>query len=158
MSATQHRRPELRFRSDQEELVPRALLYAVAALVSFSFLLVLFAVVTGREPVAQSHAAPEVESRMIQINARSDGGTTVLDMDGNVIFDKPSDERGFITVVRTALEFNRKNHRVSGNPPVHLIRFADGRIGLRDDASGWKINLIGFGQDNARHWQDLLDQ
>ncbi|MEM9428525.1 MAG: photosynthetic complex assembly protein PuhC [Pseudomonadota bacterium] len=146
-----------RLRSDDQLLIPRVLLRAMGALVAASFAIVVFAVVTGREPVAQNHTAPVVESRMIQINARDDGGTKVLDMDGTVLFDHPSSERGFITVVRTALEFERHTHRITGNPPVALIRFADGRIGLRDDATGWKISLIGFGQDNARHWSDLLE-
>ncbi|MEO0387858.1 MAG: photosynthetic complex assembly protein PuhC [Pseudomonadota bacterium] len=146
----------LRLRSDYNQLVPRGLLYAVSGLVLCSLLIVVFAVATGREPVARPHTAAEVQSRMIEIKARPDGGTVVSAMDGTILFDRPSNDRGFITVVRNALSFERKTHGIAGNPPVYLIRFADGRIGLRDDATGWKINLIGFGQDNARHWNELL--
>ena len=49
-----------------------------------------------------------------------------------------------------------KRAGVTDNPPVHLIRFADGRVGLRDDATGWKISLVGFGQDNAAVWNALI--
>ncbi len=148
---------ERRFVSDHDQLVPRALLVAMAGLVAFSLALVIFAVWSDRQPTAQIHTTPPVKSLVIQIKDRGDGGTIVTDMEGNILFDRSANERGFITVVRNALEFERHTHRISGNPPVHLIRFADGRIGLRDDATGWKINLIGFGQDNARHWNELLN-
>ncbi len=143
--------------SDHDQLVPRALLIGMAALVLFALSLTVFAVLSGREPSALRHAAAPVQTLMIQIKDRGDGGTIVTDMDGTVLFDHPATERGFITVVRNALDFNRKKTNITENPPIALIRFADGRIGLRDDASGWKINLVGFGQDNARHWNAVLD-
>lgn len=142
--------------SDHDQLVPRALLLGMAALVLFALSLTVYAVTTNRAPSAPHHATAPVQTLMIQIKDRGDGGTLVTDMEGQTLFDYPATERGFITVVRNALDFNRKKARITTNPPIALIRFADGRIGLRDDASGWKINLVGFGQDNARHWNAVL--
>ncbi len=151
-------RAALHARSDHHQLIPRALLRAMAALALAVLAITTFAVITDRPHEAQIHTAPVVKQLLIEVKARPDGGTTLVSMEGTILSDTPANEAGFITVVRNALEFNRKRSRVTGNPPVHLIRFADGRVGLRDDASGWKISLVGFGQDNARVWNEIIDR
>ncbi|MEM8788153.1 MAG: photosynthetic complex assembly protein PuhC [Pseudomonadota bacterium] len=144
--------------SDHRQLIPRALLRAMAALALTTTALVAYATYTDRPHEAQMHTAAVLEEGMIQIKARPDGGTSVLDMNGNVLSDTTQKARGFLGVVHNALDFERKKHGITENPPVHLIRFADGQLGLRDDATGWKINLIGFGRDNAQAWADILVQ
>ena len=144
--------------SDHNQIVPKALLAGMGALVVTTLALVSLSVLAGRAPTAQVHTAVPVKSIMIELKDRGDGGTLVTDTQGRVLFDYPATERGFVSVVRNSLEFNRRKHDIAANPPVALIRFADGRIGLRDEATGWKINLIGFGQDNARHWNAVLDE
>ena len=144
--------------SDHHELIPRALLRAMAGLVILSILMVGFAVLTDRPLSARNHTAPVVKERMILVNARPDGGTTITAMDGTVLADLPSDRGGFVSVVRSGLAFERKTFGVTDNPPVHLIRFADGRLGLRDDATGWRISLTGFGQTNLQAWADIMDR
>ena len=143
--------------SDSEQLIPRVLLRAMLGLVLIALALTTFAVVTDRPHEAQVHTAPGLKSMLIEIKDREDGGTQITDMNGVVLSDTTREASGFLSVVQNALKFQRKQHGVTGNPPVHLIRFADGRIGLRDDATDWKINLIGFGQDNARVWREIID-
>ncbi|MEM8657858.1 MAG: photosynthetic complex assembly protein PuhC [Pseudomonadota bacterium] len=143
--------------SDSEQLIPRVLLRAMLGLVLIALALTTFAVVTDRPHEAQVHTAPVLKSMLIEIKDREDGGTQITDMNGVVLSDTTREASGFLSVVQNALKFQRKQHGVTGNPPVHLIRFADGRIGLRDDATDWKINLIGFGQDNARVWREIID-
>jgi putative photosynthetic complex assembly protein len=41
---------------------------------------------------------------------------------------------------------------------VRLIRFEDGRIALKDDLTGWRAELIGFGADNTAAFARLLEQ
>lgn len=144
-------------RSDSRQIIPKVLLRAMAALALTCLAMVSYAVLTDRPHEAQIQTAVEVKSLLIQLNASPDGGTIVTDMEGNVLSRSGHGKAGFLSVVQNALDFERGRNNVTGNPPVHLIRFADGRIGLRDDASGWKINLIGFGQDNARVWRDIID-
>ncbi|MEM7614366.1 MAG: photosynthetic complex assembly protein PuhC [Pseudomonadota bacterium] len=143
--------------SDSEQLIPKVLLRAMLGLVLIALALTTFAVVTDRPHEAQVHTAPVLKSMLIEIKDREDGGTQITDMNGVVLSDTTREASGFLSVVQNALKFQRKQHGVTGNPPVHLIRFADGRIGLRDDATDWKINLIGFGQDNARVWREIID-
>jgi len=144
-------------RSDSRQVIPRVLLRAMAALALISLALVSYAVLTDRPHEAQIHTAAEVRSLLINIKASPEGDTIVTDMEGNVLSHTGRAKAGFLSVVQNALNFERDRNNVTGNPPVHLIRFADGRIGLRDDATGWKINLIGFGQDNARVWREIID-
>ena len=143
--------------SDADQLIPKVLLRAMLALVLATVALVGFAVVTDRPHEAQVHTAAVVKDMLIEIKDAPDGGTRITDTEGNLLSDTSRKASGFLSVVQNALAFERKQHGVTGNPPVHLIRFADGRIGLRDDATGWKINLIGFGQDNARVWREIID-
>ena len=144
--------------SDHEQLIPRVLLRAMAGLVLASLALVSYAVLTDRPLEAPSHNAEPVQSILINIKEANDGGIIVTDMDGAILSSSARDKAGFISVVENALRFERKRHGISENPPVTLIRFANGRLGLRDDATGWKIHLTGFGQDNARAWAAVLAQ
>lgn len=142
--------------SDHDQFIPRALLRAMAALALVSLLLVSYAVVTDRPHEAQAHQGEPVKSILISIKEAEDGSVIVTDMDGRLLSSSARERSGFIAVVDNALRFERKRSGIAGNPPVTLIRFADGRIGLRDDATGWKIHLTGFGQDNARAWAAVL--
>lgn len=143
--------------SDADQMIPKVLLRAMLGLVLITLALVSYAVVTDRPHEAQVHTAAVVKSMLIEIKDGPDGGTSIMDMEGNLLSDTSRKASGFLSVVQNALAFERKQHGITENPPVHLIRFADGRIGLRDDATGWKINLIGFGQDNARVWREIID-
>ncbi len=143
--------------SDADQLIPKVLLRAMLGLVLITLALVGYAVATDRPHEAQVHTAAVVKSMLIEIKDGPDGGTRITDMEGNLLSDTSRKASGFLSVVQNALAFERKQHGITENPPVHLIRFADGRIGLRDDATGWKINLIGFGQDNARVWREIID-
>jgi putative photosynthetic complex assembly protein len=66
-------------------------------------------------------------------------------------------EGGFINGVHRALERVRMQSKVAGNPPVRLVLFADGRLALRDPATGWRAELIGFGDDNRDAFLALLE-
>jgi putative photosynthetic complex assembly protein len=66
-------------------------------------------------------------------------------------------EAGFISGVHRALTRERMLAKVEGNPPVRIVRFADGRLGLRDPATGWRVELIGFGDTNREAFAALLD-
>ncbi|NNU79373.1 pullulanase [Halovulum dunhuangense] len=142
--------------SDHEQMIPKVLLRAMAGLVVITLALVSFAVLTDRPPEAQTHTAPVAKSLLIQIKEGPESSVIVTDMNGNLLSDSSRPAAGFLSVVHSALAFERKRHGVTGEPPVHLVRFADGRLGLRDDATGWKIHLTGFGQDNHRVFAAIL--
>jgi len=51
----------------------------------------------------------------------------------------------------------RRNHDVAADGPVRLIRFEDGRLALKDDQTGHRIELKSFGADNAAAFKRLLN-
>jgi putative photosynthetic complex assembly protein len=59
--------------------------------------------------------------------------------------------------VHRALVRERMLAKVEGNPPVRLVLFADGRLGLRDPFTGWRVELHGFGDTNHDAFLALLD-
>jgi len=144
--------------SDHDQLIPRVLLRAMAGMVIITVAIVTYAVMTDRPLEAQAHSGEPVQSVLINIKEAGDGSIIVTDMDDTLLSSSARDKAGFIAVVQNALVFERKKHGITENPPVTLIRFANGRLGLRDDATGWKIHLTGFGQDNARAWAAVLAQ
>ena len=46
---------------------------------------------------------------------------------------------------------------ISSNAPVRVVRRENGHIGILDDTTGWKIELIGYGKDNVAAFAKLLD-
>ncbi|WP_112320681.1 photosynthetic complex assembly protein PuhC [Oceanibium sediminis] len=152
-----HSRPAPRIRvSDHEQMIPKILLRAMAGLVIAVTALVAFAVLSDRPHEAAVHTAPVAKTMQINIQKDGDGAILVTDMNGGLLGSSARDKAGFIAVVHSALAYERKMHGIDSEDPVTLIRFADGRIGLRDDATGWKIHLNGFGQDNTRAWTAIL--
>lgn len=144
--------------NDQKELVPRALLRAMAGLVVVVLGLTTFAVLSERPHEAPVHSAPVAHQMLIQIKDGPRGSASVANLEGQVLAESSEDARGFIAVVWNALKFERHRNGVDENPPVTLMRFEDGRIGLRDDATGWKIHLTGFGRDNTAAWAGILER
>ncbi len=86
-----------------------------------------------------------------------DGGATVTSEDGTVIAELGPMEAGFISGVHRALARERMLQKIDGNPPVRIVRFADGRLGLRDPATGWRVELISFGDTNREAFAALLE-
>jgi putative photosynthetic complex assembly protein len=139
--------------------IPRLLLRAMLAMVLVSLALAVIVRLTGMEPAATPPDAttPVVAERMIQIMGNLDGSATVRDGEGGLIAEYGPMEAGFISGVHRALARERKLAKVEGNPAVRIVRYADGRLGLRDPATGWRVELIGFGATNRDAFAALLD-
>jgi putative photosynthetic complex assembly protein len=141
---------------DRRAMIP--LLRAVAALVLMSLVMVTAARIFGVEPAnTPDDGVPVVRERLIQIMGELDGSAKVADADGVVFLDLGPMEGGFINGVHRALERVRMQSKVAGNPPVRLVLFSDGRLALRDPATGWRAELIGFGDDNRDAFLALLE-
>lgn len=133
-------------------------LRGMAIMVLFSLAIVTFARVTGMEPAAQPPSdVAVVQERLIQIIGTIDGGATVVDAEGATLAELDPTQAGFIGGVARSLGRERMLHKVADNPPVLLTRYADGRLGLRDPSTGWRVELIGFGSTNRDAFAALLD-
>lgn len=138
--------------------MPDGLLHGVAIMVAFSLAIVIYARVTGMEPAAMPPSdVAVVQERLIQIIGTGDGGAMVIDDEGVTLANLDATQAGFIGGVARSLDRERMLHKVADNPPVLLTRYADGRLGLRDPSTGWRVELIGFGQTNRDAFAALLD-
>lgn len=142
----------------QKELVPRALLLAMALLVAGALALATYARVTDRPLEALPANGPISTEREIIIFAEMNGAAQVLDAGGMHIASLRPDRGGFVAGVQRALAHERGKHGVPEDTPVRLVRFEDGRLALFDDLTGWRMEIHGFGQDNTAAFARLLEK
>lgn len=148
------RQPALR--SQKPDMIPTALLRAMFALAMVSLAITTAAVVTGRPTVGQPQASEVVATRAIILEGLDAQAVTVRNPDGTLLADLP--HGGFITVIQNAMARERLVHRVEGNPPLNIVRYANGRLAAEDPATGWSAELYAFGSDNKAAFERLLDQ
>jgi putative photosynthetic complex assembly protein len=148
--------PSPTFKNRDKEMVPRTLLWAMFGLAMASLAITSFAVLTGREPVAQPQPAEVVRDRWIVLEGHDAKAVTVRNTDGSVMLDLP--HGGFVTVIQNGLATERKKHKVDPLKPVRIVEYANGRLAVEDPETGWSIELYAFGQDNKAAFERLLDQ
>ena len=147
--------PSPTFKNRDKEMVPRVLLRAMFGLAMASLAITTFAVVTGREPVAQPQVADVLRERWIVLQGHDAQAVTVRNTDGSVLLDLP--HGGFVTVVQSGLVTERRKHKVDPLLPVRIVEYANGRLVAEDPETGWSIELYAFGQDNKAAFERLLD-
>ena len=101
---------------------------------------------------------PVAEERLIRIFGEMDGSARVMDVDGNVIVTLGPDQGGFVAGIHRVLERERGAVGLSADDPIRLVRFSDGRLGLRDPLTDFRAELVGFGADNTRVFARLLEE
>lgn len=148
------RQPALR--SQKPDMIPTALLRAMFALAMVSLAITTAAVVSGRPTVGQPKASDVVATRSIILEGQDAQAVTIRNPDGTLLADLP--HGGFITVIQNAMARERLVHRVEGNPPLNIVRYANGRLAAEDPATGWSAELYAFGSDNKAAFERLLDQ
>lgn len=151
---TTTRQPALR--NQKTEMIPTALLRAMFALAVITLVITSFAVLTDRPPVGQPKPSEVVASRAIILEGLDAQSVVVRNADGTLLADLP--HGGFITVIQNAMARERLVHRIEGNPPLNIVRYANGRLVAEDPATGWSAELYAFGGDNKAAFERLLDQ
>ena len=145
-------------RQRDKEMIPRILVRAMFLMVLAALALVAYARLTDRPLVAAPPQGVEViTERVVVLSGDMAGRALVTDMDGNVIADLPGDQGGFVAGIWRVLQRERMLHRMPDNLPVRLTLYADNRLVVYDDFTGWRAQLIGFGIDNYRTFYNLLD-
>ena len=156
------RRPEeQKLVTRDKEMIPTVLLRAMFILCLCVLLIVIYARVTDRPLSAMPPSeaeVPVVTERMIRIFAEMDGSARVLDIDGSLIAEYASDEGGFVAGIYRVLERRRGAVGLTADEPIRLVRFADGRISLRDPVTDFRAELVGFGADNEAAFARLLEE
>ena len=151
---TNPRQPALTNRD--AEMIPKALLLGMLMLAVSTLALVGAAVVSDRPTVGRPAPSEAVQEKWIILEGRDAQAVVVKNPDGTVLADLP--HGGFITVIQSGLARTRLVKGVKDNPPVRIVRYANGRLVAEDPATGWSAELYAFGADNKAAFERLLDQ
>lgn len=160
VSATQQRALDHEaLRKRDREMIPTLLVRAMFALVVCVLIIVAYARLTDRPLVAMADdtATPVVADRLIVLNGSMSGAAQVHDMDGTLLADLGNDKGGFVAGIYRVMLRTRMQANVPVDAPIRLVLFDDSRLALRDDYTGWRAELMGFGVDNYRVFFNLLD-
>lgn len=147
-----------RIHAKEEEIVPRILVRIMFGLVFTILVIVTVATMTGR-PV--QNTPPEgvvISERTIFLSGDASGKARVLDANGVVIADFPSDKGGFVAGIERVIARERGLHGLDMSQPVLLQLREGNRLSITDPATGWSAELMGFGATNSRTFARLLDQ
>ena len=142
--------------SDAKDMIPKPLLLAMLGLVLATLCVVSFSVLTGREPVGVPAPASVVAERTIYLEGGGAQGVTVLDENHDLLLDLP--HGGFITVIQNGVQRARLTARVDQSLPVRIVEYANGRLTVVDDHTGWSAELGAFGSDNKAAFERLMSQ
>ncbi|QFT64985.1 putative photosynthetic complex assembly protein [Roseivivax halotolerans] len=145
-----------RYRHEEPDLVPVALVRAMSALVAVVLALTAFWVWTGRPLEATPPESPVAEERILYLKGELSGAAQVRDAEGALVAEYGPDEGGFIAGVYRVLERERINARVATDGPVRLVAYENGRLAIFDPSTDWRADLMGFGADNAAAFATLL--
>ena len=141
-----------------EKPFPRGVLLAASLLLGFSLLSAGAARLTGVGTTA-APASPPVESRALRFEDRADGGVLVLLNEGGhyrEIDVLAPGTNGFVRSVLRGLVRERRARGIGSEPDFRLTRHADGRVSLRDPATGRSVDLDAFGPTNVAAFGRLL--
>jgi putative photosynthetic complex assembly protein len=139
-----------------KEMIPKPLLWGIAVLLVLSLSLVSFAVLTKRPHEGVPQSAAIIKERDIILKGGGAQAVTILSTDGKVLMDLP--HGGFITVIQNGMERARLTAGVDKMLPVRIVEYANGRLTVLDDYSGWSAELGAFGSDNRAAFERLMSQ
>lgn len=142
-------------RNDANDMIPPAILRAMIGLALLSLVLVAWARLTDRPVVAVPPPSEAVRERTVILVGGGAQAVTVLDESGALLADL--DHGGFVTVIQNGLQRHRLVHGVQADLPVRIVEYANGRLTVHDDITGWSVELGVFGQDNRAAFERLMD-
>ena len=140
----------------EKDMIPRTLLLGMAALALSTLALASYSVATGRDRVGVPVAGTVVQSTPIILQGKSAQAVVVKRPDGTILADLP--HGGFITVIQSGMARERLVHGITGNPPVNIVRYDNGRLVAEDPATGWSAELYAFGSDNKAAFERLVEK
>lgn len=144
--------------------IPRTVLIAAGSMVALT-LAMTGAVALGildrpktADAIRVEQNVAVVQSRDLRFFDRPGGALIIQDAGrGNVAeVIAPGTNNGFIRGVLRGLARDRKMRGIGQQPPFRLTLWANGRLSLRDSATGRTIELDSFGGDNRASFARLL--
>ncbi|MGF1508069.1 MAG: photosynthetic complex assembly protein PuhC [Myxococcota bacterium] len=135
---------------------PKGVLYGSAALIAVVAALVWFGRATDIGTVHMPEASA-VQSRDVLFTDEQDGAVIARDAGtgARLVRFEPG-TAGFVRGVLRGLVRERKLEGMGQNVPFRLTRWSDGRMSIRDTATGRVVELDAFGPTNAKSFAGIL--
>jgi putative photosynthetic complex assembly protein len=99
-------------------------------------------------------------SLQLKIVKLDGGSVSILDYEDKEVLNSRDGKSGFISVILTGLEYNRKKTGIDlkSNYPIILVRYESGRITVKDLDSDWDMNVTSFGKKNAELFVSMFEK
>ena len=136
----------------QKELVPKGFLYGILGMVLLSLLVVFSTSDSTRAKLVELEPSKVLGARVLNLTKLSDGSVALSDLENEEIFNSRDGKSGFLSVIMTGLEYNRKKMGIelSDSYSVKISRLSSGRVSLEDVQADWNLNVTSFGSKNSK--------
>ena len=135
----------------KKELVPKGFLYGIVGMVLLSLLFVFSTSDSSRAKLVEPVSSKLLESRVMLLTKLDDGSVALSNLENEEIFNSRDGKSGFLSVIMTGLEYNRKKSgmELSDSYTIKISRLSTGRISLEDSQAEWSLNVTSFGSKNS---------
>ena len=135
----------------KKELVPKGFLYGIVGMVLLSLLFVFSTSDSSRAKLVEPVSSKLLESRVMLLTKLDDGSVALSNLENEEIFNSRDGKSGFLSVIMTGLEYNRKKSgmELSDSYTIKISRLSSGRISLEDSQAEWSLNVTSFGSKNS---------
>ena len=136
----------------KDDLVPKRFLYAVFGMAVLSLFLVFSASLFSVDKIGEIENIEILETANLRLEKLSDGSVSLENLENEELFNSNDGKSGFLSVIMTGLEYNRKKAGVDllDSYQIKIIRFTSGRISLEDSDASWRLNVTSFGSKNSK--------
>ena len=137
---------------NQKELVPKGFLYGIVGMVLLSLLFVFSTSDSTGAKLVELEPSKVLGARVLNLTKLSDGSVTLSNLENEEIFNSRDGKSGFLSVIMTGLEYNRKKTGIelSDSYPVKISKLSSGRVSLEDVQADWNLNVTSFGSKNSK--------
>ena len=142
----------------KNDLVPKGFLYAISIMVVLSLLVVFSASLFPGEQSDDIEKMEILETAKLKLAKLSDGSVSIANIENKQLLNSNDGKSGFLSVILTGLEYNRKKSGLEllDSYDIEIIRFASGRISLKDSKANWRLNVTSFGRKNSELFSSVF--
>ena len=135
----------------KKEIVPKGFLYGVVGMALLSLLFVFSTSYSTRAKLIEPVSSKVLGSRVMHLTKLDDGSVALSNLENEEIFNSRDGKSGFLSVIMTGLEYNRKKSgmELSDSYTIKISRLSTGRISLEDSQAEWSLNVTSFGSKNS---------
>ena len=137
---------------NRKELVPKGLLYGIFGMVLLSLVFVFSTSDSSKAKLVKPGSSEVLGSRVLHLTKLDDGSVALSNLENEEIFNSRDGKSGFLSVIMTGLEYNRKKLGIelTDSYSVKISRLSSGRVSLEDVQADWNLNVTSFGSKNSK--------